>query len=683
MGNSVSDILRRLWYVCVRGTHKNNHLLFFLKSFIRYCIPKPLLRVKRQRLLKRYNKLNADEQAYIRQRVDYYCKFVDHITLPDDAPPLSNFVYSKKENYIHDYVNSTYFFDAYEYTRYFPAHLRWAYNPGDINYLFPVPEITKSRPLTDNNSSNILLNLDKIRHFTWVVDPFSWEEKQCRIIFRGNVTNKPHRQQFIEQWKNHPLCDIATTGNMPLYDHLRYRYIMSLEGNDVASNLKWVMSSNSIAVMPRPTCETWFMEGQLMPNYHYIEIAPDYHDLIERITYYDTHPDEAKAIIEHAHEWVSQFRIKKREKLISLMVLDKYFRLTGQLGNNGQRKKYMVNEVVKLSSQQQVNAQGKAREDVLRTACSLGYEIHDIINYKYFYKKDSRPHHYPVLSHWLSKRQAKKFVQQIKAGDTIFIQDFYLDYMQYIASESLRLVARVVYLVHDVQCIRFNKKTGEIRKLNNGSLLLVHTEAMKRKLTELGVTTPMHIIQLFDYYSAAPMMAYEETIQYKHDVVFAGNLAKSEFLKDLLADGTNHDVRFMLYGILGDLQLGDRKDIVYNGVFTPDNTGEIRGGWGLVWDGYNIYSCTGDYGNYLRYNASHKSSLYLACGLPIIVWEHSSLADWVREQHIGIVVSSLKHLDDTITAISDDDYRQMVSNARHIGTLLREGNFLRNAVEDF
>ena len=314
MGNPVSNILRRLWYVCVRGTHKNNHLLFFLKSFIRYCMPKPLIRMKRQHLLRRYNKLNADEQAYIRQRVDYYCKFVDHITLPDDAPPLSNFVYSKKENYIHDYVNSTYFFDAYEYTRYFPAYLRWAYNPGDINYLFPVPEITKSRPLTENNSNNILLNLDKIRHFTWVADPFSWEEKQCRIIFRGNVTNKPHRQQFIEQWKDHPLCDVATTGNMPLYDHLRYRYIMSLEGNDVASNLKWVMSSNSIAIMPRPTCETWFMEGQLKPNYHYIEIAADYHDLIERITYYDTHPDEAKAIIEHAHEWVSQFTGEQRSR---------------------------------------------------------------------------------------------------------------------------------------------------------------------------------------------------------------------------------------------------------------------------------------------------------------------------------------------------------------------------------
>lgn len=63
---------------------------------------------------------------------------------------------------------------------------------------------------------------------------------------------------------------------MTLRQHLDYKFILSLEGNDVASNLKWVMSSNSLAVMPRPTCETWFMEGRLIPNYHYVEIKPDF-----------------------------------------------------------------------------------------------------------------------------------------------------------------------------------------------------------------------------------------------------------------------------------------------------------------------------------------------------------------------------------------------------------------------
>ena len=70
------------------------------------------------------------------------------------------------------------------------------------------------------------------------------------------------------------------------------------------------------------------MEGRLIPNYHYIEVKEDFSDLEERLNYYIAHPDEAEAIIRHAHEWVDQFRDIKREKLISLLVLQKYFDIT-------------------------------------------------------------------------------------------------------------------------------------------------------------------------------------------------------------------------------------------------------------------------------------------------------------------------------------------------------------------
>ena len=142
----------------------------------------------------------------------------------------------------------------------------------------------------------------------------------------------------MRRWFGHPMVDAGMTnmeGNpewhrdkLTISDHFKYKFIMSLEGNDVASNLKWVMSSNSIAVTPRHTCETWFMEGRLIPNYHYIEVKEDFSDLEERLNYYIAHPDEAEAIIRHAHEWVDQFRDIKREKLISLLVLQKYFDIT-------------------------------------------------------------------------------------------------------------------------------------------------------------------------------------------------------------------------------------------------------------------------------------------------------------------------------------------------------------------
>jgi spore maturation protein CgeB len=57
-------------------------------------------------------------------------------------------------------------------------------------------------------------------------------------------------------------------------------------------------------------------------------VKDDFSDLEERLTYYIEHPEEAEAIIQHAHEYVDQFRDEAREKLISLLVLKKYFDIT-------------------------------------------------------------------------------------------------------------------------------------------------------------------------------------------------------------------------------------------------------------------------------------------------------------------------------------------------------------------
>ena len=63
------------------------------------------------------------------------------------------------------------------------------------------------------------------------------------------------------------------------------------------------------------------MEGRLIPNYHYVEIKPDFSDLEERLNYYIAHPQEAEEIIRHAHEYVEQFKRSERERLVSLFVL--------------------------------------------------------------------------------------------------------------------------------------------------------------------------------------------------------------------------------------------------------------------------------------------------------------------------------------------------------------------------
>lgn len=72
------------------------------------------------------------------------------------------------------------------------------------------------------------------------------------------------------------------------------------------------------------------MEGTLKPDYHYVEVKEDFSDLSDKLQYYIDNPEKAEEIIAHAHEYVRQFQDEKREELISLLVTDKYFRLSGQ-----------------------------------------------------------------------------------------------------------------------------------------------------------------------------------------------------------------------------------------------------------------------------------------------------------------------------------------------------------------
>ena len=82
--------------------------------------------------------------------------------------------------------------------------------------------------------------------------------------------------------------------------------------------------------MPKPKFETWFMEGTLIPNHHYVLIKDDFSDLEEQLDYYTHNATAAKAIVKNAHDFVNQFKDQKTEKLISLLVLEKYFLMTGQ-----------------------------------------------------------------------------------------------------------------------------------------------------------------------------------------------------------------------------------------------------------------------------------------------------------------------------------------------------------------
>lgn len=311
--------------------NKNSKPLFYLRH-----ISSMLFRPCRyeQRVVTLWNMLKSEQKKAVLERVAYYNKLQTPFEVGEWG--VSGDEFFKKER------KRVYFFDLWSLMRCFERRLRFGYLFGDITTVPEHPSFLKSRPIQKENASSILLKLNSVRHFIFVEDEYRFEDKMDKLVWRGKAYVE-HRQEFLKRHHANPLYDIGQTNTkgdlsvpwqkerLSLKEQLRYKFILAIEGNDVASNLKWALSSNSLVFMVRPKYETWFMEGTLKANYHYVELKEDYSDMEEKVRYYMQNPQEASTIIDNAHRFVDKFKNEKMEELIGLLVIEKYFLYSGQI----------------------------------------------------------------------------------------------------------------------------------------------------------------------------------------------------------------------------------------------------------------------------------------------------------------------------------------------------------------
>ncbi|ABK89043.1 lipopolysaccharide A protein [Francisella tularensis subsp. novicida] len=314
-------------------------LKYYIKNISRAIIPKKFFELSLEHKLKNITKFDKE---YIEYRVNYY----NRLSKPFSLENSFNWKTFKRNLPVFDIIdhslvrksiNSSYFYDFKEFLVYFNKTDSFATAFYDLTKIPQQPTFVKSRPIADDNQNSIILKLDKLRHFSLFEDNQKFEDKLNMAVFRG-ACHQPTRQYFIENYYNLPNTNFGDTrkesigqpynkGFLSIQDQLKYKYIVSIEGYDVATNLKWIMNSNSLCFMNKPKYETWFMEGTLIPNHHYVLLKDDYSDLQEKIDYYNNHPEKALKIIKNANEYVNQFKNKQREELISLLVMKKYFGL--------------------------------------------------------------------------------------------------------------------------------------------------------------------------------------------------------------------------------------------------------------------------------------------------------------------------------------------------------------------
>lgn len=302
--------------------------IFYLNSLLCGLVPRRYRIWQKKRMLKNWEK--REDAEYIRQRVDLYCRINDSYRLSTEESVKIKDV--NRHNF-----QSRYAFDAQKSLQYFPGDGRVRFIDGDIRINPEKPSLMKCRRLDGKNEDKaVILNLDSIRHWLNPIDRIPFEEKIPKLFFRGDIFNKPDRIRFFEQWADSELFDLGDTNRsnpsrwqkdfVTVPDHFKYQFILALEGYDMASSLQWILASGCIPVMPKPKVEGWLMHSRLIPGVHYIEIKPDFSDVGEKIEYYASHQEEAKKISMESRKFANQFKDKKREKLISILTVDKYLK---------------------------------------------------------------------------------------------------------------------------------------------------------------------------------------------------------------------------------------------------------------------------------------------------------------------------------------------------------------------
>lgn len=240
----------------------------------------------------------------------------------------------------------------------------------------------------------------------------------------------------------------------------------------------------------------------------------------------------------------------------------------------------------------------------------------------------------------------------------------------------------IISLVHDVEQLRgvFCRPYMEREfdyMLRAADVLIVHNEAMEKFFLSLGEKRERLIsLGLFDYIS----FAVPKVRKLESSIVVAGNMdpQKSQYIHKL-PKLTN--LKIHLFGP-GYPKQDICPKIEYHGSYPPEQVAEhLVGAFGLVWDGDSLDTCSGGTGNYLRFNNPHKLSLYLATGIPVILWREAAKAAWVEENKVGILVDSLYEIPDRLQEMTVEEYQRYVRAVDILSRRIRIGDNTKAALK--
>ena len=317
----------------------------------------------------------------------------------------------------------------------------------------------------------------------------------------------------------------------------------------------------------------------------------------------------------------------------------------------------------------------KARADVQRIAAEQGYAV----------LTSAAPR--KVEKWWQQAAQMLKISLdwgklffKLHHGDLLLVQyPYFPQEAAMIARWAIHMLqwkgAKLAAYVHDLESLRHldnaSARWSDQELLLRFDRVIVHSRRMADYLAGQGVKEEHLIpVMLHDHLTDAPIP--ERTLDMS--VCVAGDLSRkrSRYLHDL----SKSKLHWHLHGEGGKFK-ATRTDITCHG----GKLDALEGAFGLVWEGMSTRTVTGASGAYMMLQSPRKASLYLTQGMPLIVWKWSALAEFVRENNLGLVVDTLAEIPGVMTALDAREYAEMAASARIWGEKLRKGEMTREALD--
>ena len=326
------------------------------------------------------------------------------------------------------------------------------------------------------------------------------------------------------------------------------------------------------------------------------------------------------------------------------------------------------------------SAVSKAPEDIANIASKIGFNK-VVINVKYRGVKNklfALKMTIKTIIEWLS------LFGKIKANSVVLIQiPVGGSWIRDIVLKGLKKRKNVKYisLFHDVELLRHGVKDEKQNKFFNficdiSDQMIVHNSQMFRWFVSQGVKEDKLVsLEIFDYI----FLPKDRNINFDKTVIIAGNLdlKKTKYLKEL----GKLNIPFRLFGLNYNNSISS-DTVVYKGLFSPEELPyKLDGSFGLIWDGDSVDTCSGDFGNYLKYNNPHKLSLYLASGFPVFIWKYAAEAKFVEENGVGFTIEKIADITQILDSLTEAQYVELKNRVQTVSKKLVSGYYTKRALE--